>query len=188
MEPRKSALVRIAMRIFGLVAGAIVIGCIAGKLLENFSTYDSVFSRRVTEKICLFHLDDVARSGDFKKIACEFGIACGAMAVLVAVVFCMLDYMADVTGSVASMRRPIIVSSSVLAVIMVVVWVSCFGYLSKRYSDAHGNDWKSEYKTPGQATLAFSFLSIIAWIIVAVFGFVGLQASTDGVPKQAYIT
>ncbi|XP_062508313.1 uncharacterized protein LOC134184594 [Corticium candelabrum] len=187
MEPRKSASVRIVLRIFGLVAGAVVIGCIAGKLLETHSGYNPFSRDRITVKVCYFHLLDLLDNGpfgDLKKIACEFGLACGAAAVLLAVVFCTLDYMTDIKESAASIRRPIIIVGSCLAVIMAVVWVSCFGYLTKLWFDVHGNDWTNEYKIPGQATLSFSFLSFIAWILVAVFGIIGLQSSSDNVPRQ----
>jgi hypothetical protein len=47
---------------------------------------------------------------------------------------------------------------------------------TKLWSDVNGNDFRDEYKNAGQATLAFSFLSIPVWIALAVFSFISLQA------------
>ncbi|XP_062508650.1 uncharacterized protein LOC134184899 [Corticium candelabrum] len=177
MDLGKSASIRIALRIFALVAGAVVIGCIAGKLLYDFSAYDPYSGRQVTKKVCVFHLEEIATTQEFKKIACELGIASGAAAVLLAVVFCVLDYMvANQAGSEVSTRnrRFATIVGSVLAIIMALVWATCFGYLTKLWIDSKGYDWPDEYKIPGQATLAFSSLSIITWIIVAVLGFTNL--------------
>ena len=105
------------------MAGAVVIGCIAGKLLSDDFT---------AKKVCLFHLEDIVTTLEFKKTGCELGIASGAAAVLLAVVFCVLDYMVDNqagTEESTRNRRSVIIVGSVLAIIMALVWASCFGYL-----------------------------------------------------------
>ena len=102
------------------VAGAIVIACIASKLYIDISA---------GEKYCLFYITVSPISIGTETIACKFGIACGAVAVFLAVVFCALDFMVDVNGRAESIRRPVIAVGSGLAVIMALLWVSCFVYL-----------------------------------------------------------
>ena len=49
---------------------------------------------------------------------------------------------------------------------MCVVAIPCIVVCprTKQWVDAKGNDFKDEYKIPGQATLGFSFLSIPIWV------------------------
>ncbi|XP_062508642.1 synaptogyrin-1-like [Corticium candelabrum] len=158
MEPKKSALVRIVLRIFGLVFGVVVLGCIADKL---YVSPVSGFS-----KVCYFNRKDAA---------CDFGIACGALALVLAIIFCVLDLVTDVMGNAEQARRPAIIAGSALAIVMGIMWLACFGYLTKLWVDVDGNDFVDEIKIPGQATLGFSFLSIPIWFAVAIFGFVALR-------------
>ena len=73
---------------------------------------------------------------EFKKITCEFGIASSAVAVLLAVVFCVLDMVANQAGSEVSTRRPVIIVASLLAVIMALVCLSA-SFTCKSLAEAY---------------------------------------------------
>ena len=95
MDQRKAALVRIVLRIAGLLFGVIVLGLISDKLfIETFSG-----------KVCLY---------DGKNAACELGLACGALALIIAIVFIALDVLADVTGNLTEQRRSIIAANYII--------------------------------------------------------------------------
>ena len=100
--------------------GVVVLGCIADKLYEDIPL--------TSTKLCVFHLKDIAKF-DFKETACQLGIGCGALALILAVIFCILDLLTDVMGNAEEMRRPIIAVSSGLAIVMGILWLACFAYL-----------------------------------------------------------
>lgn len=155
-------MIRIVLRAAGLLFGVIVLGLIADKLFV-----DEIGGLKLSERSCLF---------DNKKAACEFGLACGALALLIALIFIVLDLLVDGTGNLKEQRKPVLAASCGLSVFMAILWLACFIYLTKLWSDVNGNDFRDEYKNAGQATLAFSFLSIPVWIALAVFSFISLQA------------
>ena len=100
--------------------GVVVLGCIADKLYE-----DVPFT---STKLCVFHAKDIANL-DFKETACQLGIGCGALALILAIVFCILDLLTDVMGNAEQIRRPSIAVSSGLAIVMGILWLACFAYL-----------------------------------------------------------
>ena len=90
--------------------GVIVIGCIADKLrIKLFGV-----------EVCLFNNKDAA---------CDFGIACGALALVLAIIFIVVDLITDVMGNAEQARRPAITAGSALAIVMGIMWLACFGYL-----------------------------------------------------------
>ena len=89
----------------------IVLGCIGDKLLESTPKGTS----------CAYG----------KVAACEFGMACGALALMVAIVFTPLDVLTDVhVNEIVKSRRAIIMKASIaFSVIMGVLWLCCFAVL-----------------------------------------------------------
>ncbi|XP_062508679.1 synaptogyrin-2-like [Corticium candelabrum] len=154
MRNRKSAATRIVLRLASLAFGVVVLACIADKLFVDGYYYYS--------KVCYF---------DLQNSACEFGLACGSLSLILSVVFCTLDCVAFVREIKNPTRQIISVTSGILDLVMAILWIACFGYLTRTWIVMAVYDFGTEIEGRVYATLAFSFLSIPMWIIMAVVDF-----------------
>ncbi|XP_062508695.1 synaptogyrin-4-like [Corticium candelabrum] len=154
MRNSKSAATRVVLRLFSMAFGVVVLACIADKL----------FVKASYTKVCIF---------DLKNSACEFGLACGSLSLILSVVFCTLDCVAFVREIKNPTRQIISVTSGVLDFVMAILWIACFGYLTRTWIDMTKYGYSFSTGTNGRvyATLTFSFLSIPVWIIMAVVDF-----------------
>lgn len=102
--------------------GAIVVGCIAGGLFkdEDYTIEGAV----VSKKTCYFDVDWISEP-EF----CELGIACGAISVLLAVIFILIDFIADVQGTEPQMSKRLYAASATVSIAMVILWIACFTYM-----------------------------------------------------------
>lgn len=60
---------------------------------------------------------------------CEFGIACGAIALIVAVIFIIVDIVTDVQAIAPSLSKPSCVASAVVSLVMAILWIAAFAYM-----------------------------------------------------------
>ena len=64
-----------------------------------------------------------------KKEACVLGLACGGVAILIAVVFIAFDVATEVMGVAKCIHISTLIGSSTLSFTIAVAWLVCFAYL-----------------------------------------------------------
>jgi hypothetical protein len=97
---------------------------------------------------------------------CKLGIASGAIAIGIAVVCNALDL-------AAPSNKAVLAVSFISSMIMFLLWISCFGYLTDGWLDTNSkyDTLSGDVKSSAEITLAFSFLSIPAWIAISIISY-----------------
>ena len=91
--------------------GIIVLSAIAGKVYDR--------DLELGKRTCYF---------DDKPSACDFGIACGSLSLVVAVIFSVLDC-AGAFQQDTHIRKFLHIVGSVVAAILAILWLSSFAYM-----------------------------------------------------------
>ena len=91
--------------------GLIVVTCIASTLSD---TYGNDF---LIIRVCYF---------DHQDGACDFGMACGSLTVLVAALICGFDFVGSHSAAVQQFRQIVLLVSSGVAVLISIMWLVCF--------------------------------------------------------------
>ncbi|XP_062508213.1 synaptogyrin-3-like [Corticium candelabrum] len=161
MEPRNATILRSIMRLTGLIFAIIVLGLIAEKVYAHDS------EGNIT--ICYFNN---------KSSACDFGLACGGLSIIAAVIFTVTDCAARLQiYSESSIRKGYDIAGSVMAGVLAILWLSSFGYMTNEWLDYIndetnvGTSSNPGLKSAGNASLAFSFLSVPVWVVISVLDF-----------------
>lgn len=145
----------VILRAFGWLFSIIVFGCIADK--GYIYIYSPYFW---SGYYCVYNGNEDA---------CNFGIAIGVISFIGLMAFLVADAVFDVTSSI-QLRKYIVVADVCYSCAWGFMWLVCFCFLADMWRrQAYGH-----YST-AQAAIAFSFFSLVVYIILAVLAIIRLR-------------
>eukprot|EP00117_Sycon_ciliatum_P016829 scpid93197/ scgid16084/ Synaptogyrin-3 len=109
-----------------------------------------------------------------KDSACDFGIAVGVIAFLACLFFLVMDFALLVINK-QELVKHFLLLDLVFSALWGFMWFVCFCFLTNEWRVAKTGGYSTAEKNAGQSAIAFSFFSIVAWVALAVLGFLAFR-------------
>ncbi|XP_036400815.1 synaptogyrin-2-like [Megalops cyprinoides] len=137
------------LRLLSWVCAVVVFACITAEGYIN--------SSHSSELMCIFNGNDGV---------CHFAVGVGVLAFLACVAFLVLDaYFPQISN--AKERKHIVMADLAFSGLWAGLWFVCFCLLANQWSLSQTNE--ALPASAARATIAFSFFSVPAWGLLAVF-------------------